>query len=437
MTPEESAQAFIHALYYDTIGKDINASPYSPLKGNDIERTALLSVLCFLSDSVTRHVLLEGHNGTGKTELAKRLNWAVLGSPLRDLLWSMPEQRDILIRVDGNSDLTPLDLKGSDTLSNSFGSNGMASQRLSFRDGPLLNPGMVFYNDELNRSPPTTQGALLAAMGEGQVTFVSVDEAKKTKIKYLRDFFMVASQNFGTHEGTYPLPAANLDRFMIKRVMMYTEHLDEILKNPTSTYNSWVPTRADDFVVQTAINCIKGLSENARFAWEWFRMHREHVDAASLMPVVGKLESDRRTLLSRYREVVGQVPVSPEANDTILRLVYSLQPEKEYLELKKKRPELVLHKCEADSKKIRAGPSPRGAKALRDLAKPLALATWNGKGNLEVSREHVRCLAIDVLRHRVLLEARYVTLDNDFDFATGHDDGSKLVQRALDVEAWS
>ena len=137
--------------------------------------------------SVRGHVLLEGPPGTAKTLLANAVAQA-LGLTFR--------------RAQFTPDLLPTDLTGTMTLI------GGALGELSFRAGPVFTN--VLLADEINRTPPKTQAALLEAMGESQVT---VDGTTRP----LPDpFFVVATQNPIEYEGTYPLPEAQLDRFTVK-----------------------------------------------------------------------------------------------------------------------------------------------------------------------------------------------------------------------------
>ncbi|HEU5149770.1 MAG TPA: AAA family ATPase [Iamia sp.] len=134
--------------------------------------------------AVGGHVLLEGVPGTAKTLVADAFARA-LGARFR--------------RVQFTPDMLPSDLTGTMT---------MRDGELAFRPGPVFTN--VLLADEVNRTPPKTQSALLEAMGEGQVT---VDGTSR---RLADPFLVVATQNPIEYEGTYPLPEAQLDRFLVK-----------------------------------------------------------------------------------------------------------------------------------------------------------------------------------------------------------------------------
>jgi len=143
------------------------------------------------------HVLLQGPPGLGKTLLSKSLA-AGLGGTFR--------------RVQGTADLMPSDIIGVHVFDT-------AKREFEFRPGPLFAD--VLLVDEINRASPKTQSALLEAMEERQVTV-----ERKT---YLLPphFLVIATQNPGDFEGTYPLPESQLDRFMLRIDMTYPSREDE------------------------------------------------------------------------------------------------------------------------------------------------------------------------------------------------------------------
>jgi MoxR-like ATPase len=153
--------------------------------------------------AVSGHVLLEGVPGTAKTLVANATARA-LGVSFR--------------RVQFTPDMLPSDLTGTMTLRPSEPDGGR--QELGFRAGPVFTH--VLLADEINRTPPKTQAALLEAMQEQQV---SVDGEPRP----LPDpFLVIATQNPIEYEGTYPLPEAQLDRFLVKVDVGYPDERDEV-----------------------------------------------------------------------------------------------------------------------------------------------------------------------------------------------------------------
>jgi MoxR-like ATPase len=143
------------------------------------------------------HVLLQGPPGVGKTLLSKTLA-AVLGGTFN--------------RVQGTADLMPSDIIGVHVFD-------AAKRSFEFRPGPLFAD--VLLVDEINRASPKTQSALLEAMEERQVT------VERTTYALPPRFLVVATQNPGDFEGTYPLPESQLDRFMLRIDMSYPPRADE------------------------------------------------------------------------------------------------------------------------------------------------------------------------------------------------------------------
>jgi MoxR-like ATPase len=137
------------------------------------------------------HVLLEGNPGLGKTLLVRTL------AACLDLGFS---------RIQFTPDLMPSDVTGTNVLSLTAG--GTASGRFELHRGPIF--GQIVLADEINRATPKTQSALLEAMQEHAVTIAGTRHALD------EPFFVLATQNPIEMEGTYPLPEAQLDRFLLK-----------------------------------------------------------------------------------------------------------------------------------------------------------------------------------------------------------------------------
>jgi MoxR-like ATPase len=163
------------------------------------------------------HVLLEDNPGTGKTVLAKTLANSIGSGQFK--------------RVQFTPDLLPMDLLGAFI----FDDN---AKDFLFKKGPIFCN--VLLADEINRASPKVQSALLEAMAEQQITMGD------TTHKLEKLFFTIATQNPVETEGTYPLPAAQLDRFFIKASMGYahTEAEQEILNSYTTIKKNTENTQA-------------------------------------------------------------------------------------------------------------------------------------------------------------------------------------------------
>ncbi|MFP6686922.1 MAG: AAA family ATPase, partial [Polyangiaceae bacterium] len=187
------------------------------------------------------HVLIEDVPGVGKTTLAKAL--------------ARVFEVDFA-RVQFTPDLLPADIVGTEVLNPADGS-------FSFHHGPVFTH--VLLADEINRASPRTQSALLEAMGEHQVTV-------EGKTHPLPDpFFVIATQNPVDFQGTYPLPEAQLDRFLLKLTMGYPPIEDELrilserkLSDPLDSLEA-VATGDDIRRMQLAVRKIEVKESVARY----------------------------------------------------------------------------------------------------------------------------------------------------------------------------
>ena len=171
----------------------LEANLKSVIKGKDESVRLLLTA--FLAGG---HVLLEDVPGTGKTTLAKSLARSMDGT---------------FRRVQFTPDLLPADISGSSFYRPADGS-------FEFREGPIF--ANVFLADEINRTSPRTQSALLEVMSENQITVEGLRRALP------QPFFVIATQNPSDFHGTYPLPEAQLDRFAMRISLGYPDLKSEV-----------------------------------------------------------------------------------------------------------------------------------------------------------------------------------------------------------------
>jgi MoxR-like ATPase len=271
------------------------------------------------------HVLLEGAPGLGKTLLVRTLASAI------DLTFA---------RVQFTPDLMPADITGTNVVVE----DAQRGRHFRFQKGPIF--AHLVLADEVNRTTPKTQSALLEAMQEGGVTVAG-------QLHPLPDPFMVlATQNPIEMEGTYPLPEAQLDRFLLKVLVPYP-----------------------------------GASDLAKV-----------VDRTTGrdMPQVVKVMSAAEIV--EFRALAREVVVAPVVRDLAVNLVLATHP------TNAKAPDEVR-------RFVRYGASPRGAQALVTCAKVRALR--QGRAHADVS--DVRTLVPAALRHRLILnfegEAEGLTTD--------------------------
>ena len=259
------------------------------------------------------NVLLEGVPGIGKTRLVRSLA----------RVFSLP-----FSRIQFTPDLMPADITGTNVLEQD--SEGRRAYR--FVPGPIFSS--IVLADEINRATPKTQSALLEAMQEHCVTVAGVSRPMK------EPYFVLATQNPVEQEGTYPLPEAQLDRFLFKVLVPFPtlEELGEIVQ---------LTTTGEEKTAQKA--------------------------------------ADGDTIL-RLRAIAREVPVAPAVQQFALKLVLGTHPE-------------LPDSPAAARAYLRFGASPRAAQAIFSAARVRALM----QGRFNVSFEDVAAVAKSCLRHRIAL----------------------------------
>ncbi len=259
------------------------------------------------------NVLLEGVPGVGKTRLVRSLG----------RVFDLP-----FARIQFTPDLMPADVTGT----NIIVKDEQGNSKFSFQPGPVFSN--IILADEINRATPKTQSALLEAMQEHTVTVMGVSR------KLSEPFFVLATQNPIEQDGTYPLPEAQMDRFMFK-LLVPDPSLDELM----------------DIVTMTQ----KTMAE-----------------------VADKACTGEQLL--KMRETANQIPVAEEVLRYAMVLTSATHPDSECA-------------TEAAKKYVRVGASPRAGQALISAAKVMALI----KGRFNVAYADINELAYPVLRHRIKL----------------------------------
>jgi MoxR-like ATPase len=227
------------------------------------------------------HVLVEGVPGVAKTTLVKAFS-QTLGCAYR--------------RIQFTPDLLPSDITGTYILD-------MRTSEFVLREGPVFTN--VLLGDEINRAPAKTQSALLEAMQEHQVT---IEGETRTLGE---PFIVLATQNPIEHEGTYPLPDAQVDRFLIKLVMTYPTPEDEkrmlaTYSRPTTDLSPMVTPSdllqmqqlADDVhVAEEVLDYVLGMTQHSR-------QHRQVYLGASPRAALALLRASKALALIRARDFV-------------------------------------------------------------------------------------------------------------------------------------
>ncbi len=273
------------------------------------------------------HVLIEGVPGLGKTYLIRTLSQAV------DLKFS---------RIQFTPDLMPADIIGTTIISED---PAYGQRSFKFEQGPLF--AQIILADEINRATPKTQSAMLEAMQEHSVT------TGGTSYKLQQPFFVMATQNPIEQEGTYPLPEAQLDRFMFKLVVNYStkDELKTIVDRTTAGYKPEIKAvMTGDEIVGT-------------------------------------------------QNLVRRVIMAPHVQDYAIRATIATHPGGDYA-------------IDATNKYVRWGASPRAAQAITLAAKLKALLD----GRFNTSFSDVQQVYLPAMRHRVLLnfegEAEGISVDD-------------------------
>ena len=259
------------------------------------------------------NVLLEGVPGVGKTRLVRSLG----------RVFELP-----FARIQFTPDLMPADVTGTNIIVKDENGNS----KFEFQPGPIFSN--IILADEINRATPKTQSALLEAMQEHTVTVMG------TSRRLAEPFFVLATQNPIEQDGTYPLPEAQMDRFMFK-LLVPNPSLDELMQ-----------------IVDMTQKTMAEVADCACTGEELLKM----------------------------RATANQIPVATEVLRYAMILTSATHPDSEC-------------SSEAAKKYVRVGASPRAGQALISAAKVKALI----KGRFNVSYSDINELALPVLRHRIKL----------------------------------
>ncbi|MDE0866205.1 MAG: MoxR family ATPase [Rubripirellula sp.] len=305
----------------DTYGK-LNAELSRAIVGqNEVLKQVMIAMFC------QGHCLLEGVPGLAKTLMISNI------ASLLSLKFN---------RIQFTPDLMPSDITGTEILDEE---EGTGRRRMRFVKGPIF--GNIILGDEINRTPPKTQAALLQAMQEFQVT--TAGETHELE----KPFLVLGTQNPIEQEGTYPLPEAQLDRFMFKIQVGYPSFEEEL---------------------QIA-----------------------EITTAGGLPSLNSVMTGDDIL--HIQRVVRKVLIARSVSAYAVRLVRATRPEE---------PDA----CDLVKKYLSWGAGPRACQALLLGAKAHALLD----GRVHVSADDIRYVAYPVLRHRLVTsfsaESDGLTTDN-------------------------
>jgi MoxR-like ATPase len=278
---------------------------------NEVLKQVLIALFC------QGHCILEGAPGLAKTLMISSI------SQLLSLSFR---------RIQFTPDLMPSDITGTEILEEE---EGTGRRRMRFIKGPIF--GNIILGDEINRTPPKTQAALLQAMQEYKVTIAGSDYPLE------KPFLVLGTQNPIEQEGTYPLPEAQLDRFMFKILVDYPSFDEELTIAETTTAG----------------------------------------DLPTLEPIL------ERNAIVNLQKIVRKVLIGRSVTSYAVKLARATRPSSD------EAPDFV-------NKYVTFGAGPRACQAMLLGAKANALLD----GRVNVSVEDIRYVARPVMRHRLVTSFR-------------------------------